>query len=946
MGGTFVEFRLLGTVAVDTGSGELPLGPAKRRGLLAALLLRPNTAIPLDQLIDSLWPEGPPARARTVAQGHVSRLRALLAQGGAEMWGVELVTHGDAYVLEMPESLLDAYRFEELVRHAAVQRAPDDAAALLREALALWQGPALVGVATDGPLRVAADGLEESRLSAVEQLANTYGEFGEHARAASLLHAEVVAHPMRETLAAALMRALYRSGRQSDAIDQYHRTRKLLADELGVDPGSALRDAYAEILAGDEAQPPAAAPAPAPAPVPEPEPAATPEPAPAADPTDTADAVTGPDLLPRPPRGFVGRAGELAAIGAAAHREHAVVVITGPAGAGKTAATLQWAHAAREHYDAVLFADLHGFSDESADDPGGTGLTAGTGAAGPEIADVLREFLIALGVPGRELPETPGALAAAYRARTERRRPLVVLDNARTAAQVRPLLPAGPGSAALVTSRLRLDGLAVTELARTVGIGVLDGAASAELLAAATGAEDRLAAEPAAAARLAELCAGLPLALRVVAARINARPDRPLAPLADELADEQRRLALLDIDDTGVAAALRLTLLALPAGARLLFRRLGDLPGPDLDRHAAAALTATSPADAATALDRLAAAHLVTERAPGRYGMHDLVRLYARGLARADDDTADPADPGTDPADTAREPLVRLLDHYVRTALRAAAVAEPDGLPCCAPPPDARPDLGGPRLPDRASALDWFAAQRENLAAAAAAAHAAGLDDRAWRLVAVQRPSIVGYVRDDWMPLLEQGLAAAVRLGDPDAEARLRTLCGWVLTEEGRLAQALEHLELAPALAARAGDPAAEATALVNLAVALDRDGATGPEPLTHMTRAAELARTAGDVQTELLALEHRARHLLALDDHQAVLACTERGLALHGTGPEGVAPLRQTLLRIARGTALIALDRTEEARACLHQAHEDASRHGFEDGIRMAKAQLTRVER
>ncbi|MEU6394197.1 BTAD domain-containing putative transcriptional regulator [Streptomyces sp. NPDC046939] len=902
-----MEFRLLGAVAVATGSGELPLGPAKRRSLLAALLLRPNRAVPLEQLIDALWPEGPPARARTVAQGHVSRLRALLAQGGADEWGVRLVTHGDAYVLEMPESLLDAHRFEELVRLAHDQRSPDDAAALLREALALWHGPALVGVATAGPLRVAADGLEEARLSAVEHLARTYGEFGDHARAASLLHAEAVAHPMRESLAAALMRALYRSGRQSDAIDQYHRTRTLLADELGVDPGAALREAYAEILAGCQ------------------ETKAEPAPVPALS-SDPAPRTDGPDLLPRPPRGFVGRDRELAAITAAAERDHAVVVVTGPAGVGKSAATLHWAHTARARYDGVLFADLHGFDDEAGGDPGA-----------PDTADVLREFLIALGVAPRELPDTPGALAAAYRSRTEDRRLLVVLDNARTAAQVRPLLPAGQGSAALVTSRLRLDGLAVSELARTVDMGVLDGPASAALLAAATGAEERLAAEPAAAARLAALCAGLPLALRVVAARINARPQWPLAPLADELADEQRRLAFLDVDDTGVAAALRLTLLALPADAQTLFGRLGDLPGPDLDRYAAAALTGTSPADAATALDRLAAAHLVTERAPGRYGMHDLVRLYARGPAR--DDT--PAAPDTDPG----EPLVRLLDHYVRTALRATATAEPDDRPCCVLPADVRPDLGGPPLPDRTAALTWFTAQRENLAAAAGAAHAAGHDDRAWRLVVLQWPSVVSYVRDDWMPLLEQGLAAAVRLGDPDAEARIRALCGWVLTEEGKLAQALDHLERAPALAARAGDPSSEATALINLAVALDRTGATGPEPLAHLARAADLAHSVGDVLTELLALEHRARSLLALGDHDAVLACADRGLALPGAAAEGLAPLRQTLLRVSRGAALLALGREEEARTCLVRAYEDAVRQGFEDGIQRAKAQLTRAD-
>ncbi|MFI7339136.1 AfsR/SARP family transcriptional regulator [Streptomyces sp. NPDC050085] len=904
-----MEFRLLGAVAVATESGELPLGPAKRRSLLAALLLRPNTAVPLDQLIDALWPEGPPARARTVAQGHVSRLRALLAQGGADEWGVQLVTRGDAYVLEMPESLLDAHRFEELVRLARDQRTPDDAAALLREALALWRGPALVGVATGGALRVAADGLEEARISAVEQLARTYGEFGDHARAAALLHAEAVAHPMRETLAAALMRALYRAGRQSDAIDQYHRTRTLLADELGVDPGPALREAYAEILAGDETAEPGDAPVDRP-----------------------VAAADGPDLLPRPPRGFVGRERELAAIGAAARREQAVVVITGPAGVGKTAAALRWAHAARDRYDGVLFADLRGFSEES----------------GQETADVLREFLIALGVPARELPDTQSALAAAYRRRSEQHRYLVVLDNARTAAQVRPLLPAGPGSAALVTSRLRLDGLAVSELARTVDVGVLDSAASTALLAAATGGEDRLSAEPEAAARLTALCAGLPLALRVVAARAGARSPWPLTSLADELADEHRRLALLDLDDTGVSAALRLTLRTLPADARLLFHRLGRLPGPDLDRYAAAALTATSPADAATALDRLTAAHLLTEPSPGRYAMHDLVRLYARGLA-ADDDAADDGDGdgGGDggATDTGDEALVRLLDHYVRTALRAAAVAEPDDRPCCVLPPDARPDLGGPPLPDRAGALRWYAAQRENLSAAAGAALAAGLDDRAWRLVVLQWPSIVGYVRDDWVPLLEQGLGAAVRLGDPDAEARLRALFGWVLTEEGRLAQALEHLELAPALAARAGDPSSEATALVNLAIALDRDGAPSTASLAHVARAAALARDADDVLTELLALEHRARQLLALADHDAVLACTDRGLALPGASAEGLAPLRQILLRVSRGAALLALGDTDEARACLREAHDDALRRGFEQGVREAKAQLTAAD-
>ena len=923
-----MEFRLLGTVSVATENGELPLGPAKRRSLLAALLLRPNTAVPLEQLTDALWPEGPPARARTVTQGHVSRLRALLAQGGADEWGVRLVTRGDAYVLEMPESLLDAHRFEELVRLAHDQRAPDDAAGMLREALAMWRGPALVGVATSGPLRVAADGLEEARLSAVEYLALTYGEFGEHARAAALLRAEVVAHPMRESLAAALMRALYRVGRQSDAIDQYHRTRGLLAEELGVDPGPALREAYAEILAGDgPGTPPPAPEAPAPS--------ATP----AAPPTTAYH----PDLLPRPPRGFVGRAKELAALDAAAQREHAVVVVTGPAGVGKTAVTLHWAHARPDRYEGVLFADLRGFSDEGAGDGEGTGGDASKNRAA-ETADILREFLLALGVPPRELPETPGALAAAYRTRTEHHRYLVVLDNARTAAQVRPLLPAGPGCAALVTSRLRLDGLAVSELARTVDLGVLDGAASAALLAAATGDPIRLADEPTAAARLTELCAGLPLALRVVAARLNARPDRPLSALADELLDEQRRLALLDVDDTGVAAALRLTLRALPADASLLFHRLGALPGPGLDQYAAAALMAASPAVAASALDRLADAHLLTERTPGRYAMHDLVRLFARGLALAAAPVRTAGAPGDGSPGSPDESLVRLLDHYIRTALTAAAVAEPDDRPCCTLPAGAGPDHGVPGFSSRANALAWYATERENLTAATAAATAAGLDDRAWRLVVLQWPHIVEYVRDDWAPLLEQGLTAALRLGDPDAEGRVRALYGWVLTEEGRLAEALTHLELASELAARAGDLSSEATALVNLAVAMDRGCSPGAESLGHVARAADLAHAADDVLTELLALGHHAHQLLARTDYRAVLDCTRRALALPGSGTEGLAALRHILLRISRGTALLALGEPAAAHDCLRRAHDEAVARGFDTGIRAAKAQLNRV--
>ncbi|MET8509016.1 AfsR/SARP family transcriptional regulator, partial [Streptomyces sp. NPDC004787] len=245
-----MEFRLLGTVSITAEAGELPLGPAKRRSVLAALLLRANSVVPVDRLIDTVWAEDPPARARTVVQGHVSRLRALFEQGGADDYGVELATRSQAYELRMPDQLLDTHRFEELVQLAGHQKHPGDTVLMLREALALWRGPALTGTVASEPLLVAAQALEETRLVTVEQLAAAYGRLGEHTKAAAVLRAEAAANPLRESLTAALMLSLYRAGHQSDALDCYHRTRGLLADELGVDPGPALRAAYEAVLRG------------------------------------------------------------------------------------------------------------------------------------------------------------------------------------------------------------------------------------------------------------------------------------------------------------------------------------------------------------------------------------------------------------------------------------------------------------------------------------------------------------------------------------------------------------------------------------------------------------------------------------------------------------------------------------------------------------------------
>ncbi|MFI5768919.1 BTAD domain-containing putative transcriptional regulator [Streptomyces sp. NPDC051658] len=968
-----MEFRLLGTVSVDTFTGPLPLGPAKRRSLLAALLLSANTPVSIARLTDSLWDDTPPLHARSVIQGHVSRLRALLVGADAEAYGVELVTLGDAYVLRLPETLLDSQRFEELLTLARGQRSPVDAVLMLKEALSLWQGPALSGAFAGRPLQAAAHSLEESRLATVEQLARAYAALGEHNRAAAVLRSEAVAHPMRESLAAALMTALYRAGRQSEALDWFHRTRRLLADELGIDPGHELADAYALILRGDPgpdagreggreggrnapggpgttargpvrsgggdsggsgngavpaARPAAgrragtdggaaAAPADRPAerpcdaggdtgsgtsgaPSPAP-PRPLPVPSLAGEPHPT-------DLLPRAPRGFQGRTAELAALTRAAAGEAPVCLVTGPAGVGKTALALQWAHRNPAAFpDGRLFADLRGFSD--------------TGE--PALVEVLREFLLALGVAPRRVPESLAAAAALFRSLTDRRRLLVILDNARHSATVRPLLPGGTDCVTLVTSRHRLEGLIASDAARPVPLDVLEPPDGTALLAGVLG-EDRVLAEPVAARRLAELCGGLPLALRVTAARLAGRPSWTLAGLADELADEHSRLTYLDVDDTGVSAALRLTVQQLSQDAVHQLARLGHHPGGHFDPYTAAALAGTDPVVATAALERLAAAHLVTETTPGRWVLHDLVRLYARGM---------------DPAGGS-EALIGVLDHYIATALAAADTAEPGGEPCFVLPEDYHRPVAVRDFVDRAAAMHWLAAERDDLALAADAARTAGFHDRAWRIILLQWPQVVWRVRDNWSPLLELALDSARAHDDAYAESRVLNLLGWVLTEEGRTTEAVTLLERSPVLARRAGDRLGEATALINLAVVQAEQGELDTA-LEDCGRAVDLAREERDAHTEMLALQHLARMQLTANRPHEALESVRTALDL---GPEHEEVARRVLLLTTSGEARLALGEENDGIRLLDRAAGEAESAGYDTGAVRALQALLRV--
>ncbi|TGB12347.1 tetratricopeptide repeat protein, partial [Streptomyces palmae] len=594
-------------------------------------------------------------------------------------------------------------------------------------------------------------------------------------------------------------------------------------------------------------------------------------------------------LLPRPPAGFVGRGVESALLTEAARSGAApLCVVTGPAGVGKTSLAVHWAYRHADAYpDGVLYADLHPHT---------------PGEPGPRTVEILHDFLSALGVPEERLPARGRAAEAMYRSLLADRRVLVLLDNAVDSAQVRPLLPGAPGCPVVVTSRNRLEGLVATDCARLLLLRRLSPDGGAAVLRMVVG-DARVDAEPRAARDLSALCDGLPLALRLAAARLVARPGLSLRAMADDLLDEHRRLALLSTEDVGVEATLRLGRQQLPAAGELLFRQLALHVGAELDRGAAAALTGLSPAEADRALEELAAAHLLEERARGRYLMHDLIRLYARSGA----------------AQAAPDGLRRLLVHYTGAALAATAAAEPGSQPCCTLPEGVAPVGPVPRPADRPEAMAWFAVERANLTAAVARAAETGHHAYAWRIAVAMWPLIVRQVHEGWEATLEHALGSALVLGDADAESRLRTLLGWVLTENGRHPQALEHLHRAPALAARAGDRPGEVIAMINWAAALERTGdldAAGE----RREQAAAMARVLGHPHTETLALYHLADHCLTLGQPERALAHGHRALEL---APEQQSEDRRALLLRTCAQALEALGRPAEARLYFAQAAE-----------------------
>lgn len=845
-----VEFLILGPLKLVGDDGPIAVNGHGQRTVLAVLLANSGQVIPLDYLIDAIWDDRPPTTAKRQVQNYVSAIRRALAGGTQKSAGrTTIVSDGHGYRIRPRPGELDAQVFADQVAHAheLVSRGqPEAAATQLRSALRLWRGPALLGV-TGRAVEAAAARLDEQRLAAVEGCLDLELSLGRHHELVGELAELVAAHPLRERLVGQLMLARHGSGRQSEALATYHQLRDRLGDELGLDPSTALQQLHAAILRNDPALRPRSGS------------------------TVPGSAVPGravgnaapstPAQLPADVASFTGRAEYLKRLDElldepTGREAHTVVIsaIAGMAGVGKTALAVRWGHRVRDRFpDGQLYVNLGGYSAKAPVRP----------------IEALAHFLGSLGEPAEQIPTDVQTAAGRFRTLLAGKRMLVLLDNAASADQVRPLLPAHPGCLVLVTSRDRLTGLLARDGAGSLTLDVLTPDEAHTLLARILRPE-RVAAEPEATTELAQVCSHLPLALRVAAANLVNHPWPSIAGYVRALR-EGDRLAALEVEgdeQTGVRRAFDLSYQTLHADSRRVFRLLALVPGPDVTGEAAAALAAVTTTHAQQQLGRLAAAHLVSQRAPGRYTCHDLLRSYAAQLAQDEETEA--------ARQAARQ---RLYDWYLRCADAAAKVLYPHPLRLPSPVVEA----SAPAILDSdASALGWLDAERANLVAAIGHAADHGARSVAWLLTDTLR----GYFWlrmhiVDWEYAAHTALAAAERDDDLPAQAAALLSIGDFHFRQSQYQPASQRYTAALALAERAGWAECQAAALANVGVVHRESGRLRPAA-EHLDRALTLYRTSGSRYGEAITLDSLGRVYLQLGRLAEATDCCTHALRIN----------------------------------------------------------------
>lgn len=843
-----MEFAVLGPVRFRLAGGEVT-APLQRH-LLGLLILSGDAPVAPDSLCEALWPDAADDLLPRLRL-HVHRLRKAL--GDADRLSLEPA----GYRLRLQPGELDAELFGTLRARGLDALAAgrfDEAVQVLREADGLWRGEPYDGLGGEPAFEQEAARLREMRLSALERL------YAAELRLGTAAVAEVAdlaaAYPLREGFHALHMAALAREGRQAEALEVYRRVRNHLVDELGIEPGPGLRRIEAAVLAGDDGP----------------------------DLLDGgAEQVRQPLVVPAqlPPAiaHLVGRDRELAEIFRCADAGRQVVVLTGIAGVGKTGLAVTAAHRLRDRFpDGQLFVDLRSFS---------SGDTVRTGHA-------LASFLTALGVPADEIPTGDDERAALYRSVLAERRMLVVLDNAGEAAQVRPMIPAAPGVLTVVTSRDELRGLTVSHDPARIEVRPFDSVASHALLRQMLG--DRVMQEADAAAVLADLCGGLPLSLRVVAANAAPGSASMLGDLVNELASVERlaRLVVEGDAEADVGRSFDHSYSALDQPAQDLFRAAGVLPGASFAVEAVASVAGVPLADARRGLGRLAAAHLVEARGSGRYGMHDLLRLYARDqIGRGAELTA----------------IQRVVGWYAQSAVQAYELLR--GAPF---PADrllaAEPGCVPARFDDPTAGLDWL--------------------DREWPAIVtvldlVVDPSVQAQRRlllhalypyletrrtfEDHAELYGAALASAREAGDPVEVAELVNLLGNAHSLAGRPEESLtcyrEYLDLVTEL----GDENRRARALGNLGVALNLLGRF-TEAIPVLRETLTLFRAHGDQRKEVSGLGILSLAYTRAGQPGEGLTAADQAISL----AENSGPVTLAFLASNRGEALLGLGDVDAA--------------------------------